>query len=71
VAELREAKKDMNRIDRQLAKLSSQEDKIHGEMVGKASDHAAVLVLNDKLRAVVDERETLELEWLAVAEIVF
>jgi hypothetical protein len=27
-----------------------------------------VIGLNDKLRAIVDERETLELEWLSVAE---
>jgi hypothetical protein len=29
-----------------------------------------VLGLNNKLRAIVDERETLELEWLSVAEII-
>jgi ATPase subunit of ABC transporter with duplicated ATPase domains len=69
-AELREAKKDLNRIDRLLTKLSVQEDKIHHEMAAKASDHAAVLGLNNKLRAIVDERETLELEWLSVAEII-
>ncbi|HZW43442.1 MAG TPA: ABC-F family ATP-binding cassette domain-containing protein [Dermatophilaceae bacterium] len=69
-AELREAKKDLNRIDRLLTKLSAQEDKIHLEMAAKAADHTAVLGLNDKLRAIVDEREALELEWLAVAEII-
>ena len=69
-AELREAKKDLNRIDRLLTKLSAQEDRIHLEMAAKASDHTAVLGLNDKLRAIVDEREALELEWLSVAEIV-
>jgi ABC-type multidrug transport system ATPase subunit len=67
-AELREAKKDLNRIDRQLSKISAQEDRIHAEMAAKAADHAAVLVLNNNLRAIVDERETLELEWLSVAE---
>jgi len=69
-AELREAKKDLNRIDRLLTKLSTQEDKIHLEMAAKAADHTAVLGLNDKLRAIVDEREALELEWLSVAEII-
>ena len=69
-AELREAKKDLNRIDRLLTKLSAQEDKIHLEMAANAADHTAVLRLNDTLRAVVDERETLELEWLSVAEII-
>ena len=69
-AEVREAKKDLNRIERLLTKLSAQEDKIHLEMAAKAADHAAVLALNDKLRAIVDEREALELEWLSVAEVV-
>ncbi len=69
-AELREAKKDLNRVERLLSKLSAQEDRIHLEMAAKASDHTAVLRLNDTLRAIVDERETLELEWLSVAEIV-
>jgi ABC transport system ATP-binding/permease protein len=69
-AELREAKKDLNRIDRQLSKLSAQEARIHVEMAAHAADHAAVLALNDTLRAVVDEREALELEWLSVAEII-
>jgi ATPase subunit of ABC transporter with duplicated ATPase domains len=66
--ELREAKKDLIRIERQLSKLSAQEDKIHLQMAAKAADHTAVIGLNDKLRAIVDERETLELEWLSVAE---
>ena len=69
-AELREAKKDLSRIERQLSKLSAQEDKIHLEMAAKAADHAAVLRLNGTLRVIIDERETLELEWLSAAEIV-
>jgi len=69
-AELREAKKNMNRIDRQLSKLSAQEDRLHVEMAAKAADHAAVLALNTALRAIVDERESLEGEWLSVAEII-
>jgi len=67
-AELREAKKDLSRIERLLTKLAAQEDKIHLEMAAKAADHQAVLALNDTLRGIVDERETLELEWLSVAE---
>jgi len=69
-AQLREAKKDLFRIERQLTKLSAQEDRVHADMAAKAADHAAVLALNDKLRVIVDERETLELEWLSVAELV-
>jgi ATPase subunit of ABC transporter with duplicated ATPase domains len=69
-AELREAKKDLNRIERQLSKLSAQEDKVHAEMAANASDHNAVLALNNTLRAVVAERETLERQWLSVAEVI-
>ncbi len=69
-AELREAKKGLSRIERQLSKLSAQEQRVHIEMAARADDHTAVLGLNDTLRAIVDERETLELEWLSVAEIV-
>jgi ATPase subunit of ABC transporter with duplicated ATPase domains len=69
-AELRGAKKDLNRIERQLSKLSAQEDKVHAEMAANASDHKAVLALNNTLRAVVAERETLERQWLSVAEVI-
>ncbi len=67
-AQLREARKEMSRIERQLAKIATQEDRLHSEMAAKAHDHAAVLRLNDTLRSLVDEREELELAWLAAAE---
>jgi ATPase subunit of ABC transporter with duplicated ATPase domains len=69
-AELREAKKDLNRIERHLSKLSAQEERIHVEMAANASDHNAVLTLNNSLRAIVLEREALEREWLSVAEVI-
>ncbi len=69
-AELREARKDMARIEKQLTRLTQREDKIHLAMAEAAADHAKVLQLNGQLREIVDERETLELEWLAAAEIV-
>jgi len=69
-AELREAKKDLTRVERQLSRLSAHEDRIHVEMAANAADHAAVQALDDTLRTVVDEREALELEWLSLAEII-
>ncbi len=69
-ADSREARRQMSRIERQLARLARQEDELHAQMVAKASDHAAVLQLNDSLRAMVDEREELELQWLVAAETV-
>ena len=69
-ADSREARRQMSRIERQLARLARQEDELHAQMVAKASDHVAVLQLNDSLRALVDEREELELQWLVAAETV-
>jgi ATPase subunit of ABC transporter with duplicated ATPase domains len=64
----REARKVMARVERQLGRLAEREERIHAQMAASASDHAAVLALNDGLRALIDERETLELEWLEAAE---
>jgi ATPase subunit of ABC transporter with duplicated ATPase domains len=69
-AELREARKDMARIEKQLARLGEREERIHAAMAAAATDHAKVLELNAQLREVFDEREALELEWLAAAEVV-
>jgi ATP-binding cassette subfamily F protein uup len=69
-AALREARKDMARIERQLSRLAEREERIHAAMAQAATDHAKVLELNGQLREVVDEREGLELEWLAAAEVV-
>ncbi|WP_370626350.1 ATP-binding cassette domain-containing protein [Austwickia sp. TVS 96-490-7B] len=68
-AQIREARRELNRVDRQLSKLSQAEEKLHTQMVAQAADHAAVLELNEKLRAIVEEREELELAWLEAAEI--
>jgi ATPase subunit of ABC transporter with duplicated ATPase domains len=69
-AELREARKDMARIEKQLARLAEREERLHNAMVEAATDHAKVLELNGQLREIVDEREALELEWLAAADVV-
>ena len=68
--ELREARKDMARVEKQLARLAQREERIHAEMAESSTDHTKVLTLNGQLREIVDEREVLELEWLAAAEIV-
>jgi ATP-binding cassette subfamily F protein uup len=69
-AEVREARKEMARVEKQLTRLAEREERIHADMAAKATDHQAVLELNAKLRAIVDEREALELLWLSAAEVV-
>jgi len=69
-AEVREARKVMARVEKQLSRLQDREERLHGDMAEKATDPAALADLNAKLQAVVSEREELELEWLEAAEVV-
>ncbi|MFM6851547.1 MAG: ATP-binding cassette domain-containing protein, partial [Terrabacter sp.] len=69
-AEVREARKTMARVEKQLSRLQDREERLHGDMAVKATDPAALADLNAKLQAVVSEREELEIEWLEAAEIV-
>ena len=69
-AEQREARKTMARVERALARLAEREERIHAAMLDAAADHARALELNTELREVVDERESLELEWLEAADVV-
>ncbi|MEO7236596.1 MAG: ABC-F family ATP-binding cassette domain-containing protein [Lapillicoccus sp.] len=67
-AEVREARKEMSRIERRLARLAQEEQRLHTELVERAAEHAAVLGLDTRLRALIDERDDLELAWLTAAE---
>ena len=60
----------MARVEKQLARLAEREERLHTAMAASATDHERVLRLNRELREIVDERETLELEWLEAAEVV-
>lgn len=70
-AEKREARKDLNRIDRQLGKIAQQEEKLHVQMAAKSQsgDFDALGELNTKLQELLEEKEVLELEWLEAAEV--
>ncbi|WP_426302590.1 ABC-F family ATP-binding cassette domain-containing protein [Arthrobacter sp. R-11] len=70
-AEKREARKELNRIDRQLGKIAQQEEKLHTQMAAKSEsgDFDALGDLNTKLQELLSEKEGLELEWLEAAEV--
>jgi ATPase subunit of ABC transporter with duplicated ATPase domains len=68
-AQLREVRKDMARIEKQLARLAEREERLHVAMAEAATDHTRVAELNGQLREVADEREALELQWLEAAEV--
>ena len=69
-AELREARKAMARIEKQLTRVADREARLHGEMAAAATDPAALADLNARLEEVVAEKEELELEWLEAAEVI-
>ena len=69
-ADVREARKVMARVEKQLARLAEREERLHADMVEQALDHAKVTELHTKLQAVHVEREELEMEWLEAADIV-
>jgi ABC transport system ATP-binding/permease protein len=68
-AEVRDARKTMARIERRLTRIAQEENRLHTTLAEAAADHARLLDLDRELRALVGERETLELEWLTAAEI--
>jgi ATP-binding cassette subfamily F protein uup len=68
-AQERQARKDIARIERRLAKLGETEAGLHAEMAENATDHEALASLDKRLRGVVAEKESLEEEWLTAAEV--
>ncbi len=49
--EIREARKEMARVERALARLTEREERIHADMAARATDHVEVLRLNADLWA--------------------
>ena len=67
-AEHREARKAMNRLERQIAQLDTREARLHDELVAAATDPERLMTLNAELKEVVEAKEAAEMEWLEVAE---
>ncbi|WP_427889269.1 ABC-F family ATP-binding cassette domain-containing protein [Kribbella sp. GL6] len=67
-AAARAAKKELNRIERQLAKLTETEAKLHDQLAASASDYERLAELDAELRKLADERGELETLWFEAAE---
>src|SRR6201996_2453733 len=63
----RAAKKELDRLDRQIARAGEREAKLHAELAANASDYAKLTDLGAQLSAVEAERADLEERWLEVA----
>ncbi|MFD6835687.1 ABC-F family ATP-binding cassette domain-containing protein [Streptomyces diastaticus] len=67
-ADQRAAKKELQRLERQLDKISTREQKLHTRIAENATDFAKVAELDAELRQLSGEREELEMRWLELAE---
>jgi ABC transport system ATP-binding/permease protein len=67
-AAARAAKKELNRIERQLTKLTEAEAKLHDQLAASASDYERLAELDAELRKLADERGELETAWFEAAE---
>src|ERR1022692_2818094 len=66
-AEERTARKDLQRLERQLERLSTRETKLAAELAANATDYEKLTALGTDLRATQAEKADLEERWLTVA----
>ena len=64
----RAARKEMARLERQIDRLTSQEDKLSAALAENATDYVRLTELGAELREVQDEKARLEEQWLEAAE---
>lgn len=70
-AALRDAEKNLARIERALEKLSAEEAALHAEMaVHDQSDYDGLANLVNRQRDLNEKRESLEIEWLETSELI-
>ncbi|MBA6438926.1 ABC-F family ATP-binding cassette domain-containing protein [Streptomyces sp. GMR22] len=67
-ADQRAAKKELQRIERRLDRISEQESGLHAQIAEHATDFAKVAELDTKLRELTGERDELETRWLELAD---
>jgi ATP-binding cassette subfamily F protein uup len=67
-AAVRAARKEASRLERALEKSTAREAELHEEMATAATDHARLRELDAELRALLTEREALEVAWMEASE---
>jgi ATP-binding cassette subfamily F protein uup len=66
--EARAAKKELQKIERQLSKMSDRETSLHAQIADNSTDFEKVAKLDAELRELISERDALEMRWLELAE---
>jgi ATP-binding cassette subfamily F protein uup len=64
----RAARKELQRLERQLARVGDREVGLTAALAAEASDYTRLIELGAELRTVQDQKARLEEQWLAVAE---
>ncbi|WP_336030362.1 ABC-F family ATP-binding cassette domain-containing protein [Geodermatophilus sp. FMUSA9-8] len=68
-SEVRAARKEAARLERRLEKLTAEEERLHADLAAAATDHARVMELDVRLRTLLAEKDQVESDWLAAAEL--
>ncbi|GAA3617502.1 ABC-F family ATP-binding cassette domain-containing protein [Microlunatus ginsengisoli] len=68
-AEIRQARKDLARLESQLARLETRIERVHAQMAESASDYPRLAALQTELADVLAEKDELEAAWLEAAEV--
>jgi ABC transport system ATP-binding/permease protein len=66
---VREARKELGRLERALDRLGERETRLHEEMAEAATDHVRLAELAAELRALAAERDDVEAAWLEAAAV--
>lgn len=66
--ELRAARKELNRLERQLGKLEDRIVKINENLAEHGRDYEKIVEFEAQLKAAQAERATVEEAWLELAE---
>ena len=64
----RAARKELQRLERQIDRLAAREAELSAELAAQASDYQKLIELGAELRGAQEERARLEDRWLTVAE---
>jgi ATP-binding cassette subfamily F protein uup len=64
----RAARKELARVEREIGRLDKEEAQLHAQLAEQAADHAAVLELDTRLRALTERKAALEDSWLELSE---
>ncbi|HEX6969284.1 MAG TPA: ABC transporter ATP-binding protein, partial [Micromonosporaceae bacterium] len=65
---IRQARKELARLERQIARLTQQEKALTEQLAEHATDYVRLAELDSRLQAVRAERERAEEAWLVLAE---